>query len=690
MNFDSLRSLATDHDLYTLQHKESGVVQGFALVKKGQIIQSDLLEFVPVGDLDTVAAVADKQVSTVSDRSITCPNKIEEGKKRNSSHTESAPVHYDQQSHSSMWKESSKECTDPKTHFLQCDLNLSETSTSSNNETTLDECQSQASCTSSLVMMRKISPNLAEHHEDFADMKAQISPSQFSRTSATTDNTRLRSPLLSPNLVVKTENIFKQPQSEPVKLIPSFEDLKPDPHNSNGPPSSAMIASLAAEVISQIKSKVIRPNEMAINMGKVDTSTISRKEKEINNRLESQGDNEGILKITGRNRNAKQVMSEETFSLLSKPLDFGWKRECIVHGSEEVTKVYYRSPTRYKMKRRRFTSITKIGQYLAEVGETNLSPENFSVRKVFYGFEPAFETVRNSFRYNEGLNVSLTKTGWKYDSFFEVVSRGVNSGKRVKCLLCESVFSSKGNFGRHMKEKHEPDETCDLCGLQFRPVKFQDHRSRCLELVTIKSEKEIEERSETSSKEIPAKIMNNEQYLKTSRSDLSTISDVSKPVAVKSLPPISKSPDAPRPTFERALVTAGEEDTSNMAGNSGASEHISLNPFVNKTNSPNTHGSRMPSKSGSGSMSEEVPKTISYNDGGGQMAILVMTSTDGTRVKMQVKVNAKVVKGMKKFGLRVGVSHTDLRFLLDGVELTGEELAGGLDGANILVERRDC
>jgi hypothetical protein len=70
------------------------------------------------------------------------------------------------------------------------------------------------------------------------------------------------------------------------------------------------------------------------------------------------------------------------------------------------------------------------------------------------------------------------------------------------------------------------------------------------------------------------------------------------------------------------------------------------------------------------------------------MATLVMVSAEGTRVRMQVKVKAKLVKGMKKFGLRMGVSHESLRFLLDGKELTGEELAGGLDGAKILVERK--
>jgi hypothetical protein len=44
------------------------------------------------------------------------------------------------------------------------------------------------------------------------------------------------------------------------------------------------------------------------------------------------------------------------------------------------------------------------------------------------------------------------------------------------------------------------------------------------------------------------------------------------------------------------------------------------------------------------------------------MATLVMVSAEGSRVRMQVKVQAKLVNGMKNFGLRMGVSHESLRF----------------------------
>eukprot|EP00092_Neocalanus_flemingeri_P034281 GFUD01037279.1.p1 GENE.GFUD01037279.1~~GFUD01037279.1.p1 ORF type:complete len:675 (-),score=161.47 GFUD01037279.1:73-2097(-) len=674
MNFDSLSSLARTHDLYSLQDKGSGAVQGFALVKRGQIIQSEQLDFVPVGD--TAPVVENKQVPPV-----------DEDNKKNSSHMDS--VSPDKQSTYNILKESSKGGPDLNTQCFQSILNLSETSTSSNNETTLDECQSQASCTSPLFMMSKVSPTVSELLEDSSEMKAPISLSLSTITSsATTDNAELRSPRLSPHIVVKTEGIFKQPQSESVKLIPAIEEPNPSHHNSNGPHSSTMIASLAAEVISQIKSKLKGPTDSNKNVEKYEMSTKSMKEKE-SSRFESRKVDKGILDSFDKRRNAKQEMSTEAFSLLSKPFQFGWKRECLVHGSEEVTQVYYQSPTHYTGKGRRFLSRTNIGQYLAEVGETDLTPENFSVRKIFYGFEPAFETVKYSLRYTGGYNaasasISVAKTGWKYDNFFDIVSRGDDSGKRIKCLFCASVFSSKGNFGRHMKVHHEPDETCEKCGLKFRPLKFQDHRARCLELVKNKNEYEVKGQEEDSgiSNEIAANSMQNKQKFKTSISASSINSDVPKPVAVKSLPPsIIKSTDAPRPTFENPLVTAIEENPGTLIAKSTTSTRL-LKPldhsFVN----------RIPVRPGS--VSEEVPKIVSCNDGSDQMAILAMTSMEGTRVKMQVKVHAKVVKGMKKFGLRVGVSHTELRFLLDGVELTGEELAGELDGANILVERRDC
>ena len=53
---------------------------------------------------------------------------------------------------------------------------------------------------------------------------------------------------------------------------------------------------------------------------------------------------------------------------------------------------------------------------------------------------------------------------------------------------------------------------------------------------------------------------------------------------------------------------------------------------------------------------------------------------------MKIKCGVKVERGMKKFGELVGLDFRKLGFFFDGQQLTGKEMAGGLDGARISVE----
>ena len=78
------------------------------------------------------------------------------------------------------------------------------------------------------------------------------------------------------------------------------------------------------------------------------------------------------------------------------------------------------------------------------------------------------------------------------------------------------------------------------------------------------------------------------------------------------------------------------------------------------------------------------------------MATVLMVSScpgvgEGSRrqLKMSIKCGVKVEKGMKKFGAKFGLSFRKLRFYCDGQLLTGEELAGGLNGAIVRVEGMD-
>jgi hypothetical protein len=75
------------------------------------------------------------------------------------------------------------------------------------------------------------------------------------------------------------------------------------------------------------------------------------------------------------------------------------------------------------------------------------------------------------------------------------------------------------------------------------------------------------------------------------------------------------------------------------------------------------------------------------------MARLLMVSTEpgggvgGRRQqKMVIKYGVKVGRGMKMFGKKFGLDWRKLRFLVGGKQLTGEEMAEGLDGAKIMVE----
>eukprot|EP00092_Neocalanus_flemingeri_P047295 GFUD01053560.1.p2 GENE.GFUD01053560.1~~GFUD01053560.1.p2 ORF type:complete len:102 (+),score=32.36 GFUD01053560.1:354-659(+) len=74
------------------------------------------------------------------------------------------------------------------------------------------------------------------------------------------------------------------------------------------------------------------------------------------------------------------------------------------------------------------------------------------------------------------------------------------------------------------------------------------------------------------------------------------------------------------------------------------------------------------------------------------MAMLLMVSNesgDGERkrrkAKMMIKSGVKVERAMKTFGRKFGQDFRNLRFLADDKQLTGKELAGGLDGSIIIV-----
>merc|ERR1719318_1805609 len=256
------------------------------------------------------------------------------------------------------------------------------------------------------------------------------------------------------------------------------EVIKSDFISSSRSLSQVTVASLAAEVVSQLKFK---------SEENVAEKEVIRNQKGSNPRSNT-AVSEEVLKYYESKRNAKKEMSEEDFARLSKPFQNGWRRECLLLDSYGISGVCYVTPPHPEKPARRLRSSGQVGKYLQEVGETNLVLENFSMRHTFLGFGSENESVRKSTRNSfqsescskpgwKSVSESNIRTGWKYDNFFEVVTK--NDEIRFKCLLCGKSFTQKGNFGRHVKIHHEPDETCDKCGKDFRPTRIQDHRARC-------------------------------------------------------------------------------------------------------------------------------------------------------------------------------------------------------------------
>ena len=65
--------------------------------------------------------------------------------------------------------------------------------------------------------------------------------------------------------------------------------------------------------------------------------------------------------------------------------------------------------------------------------------------------------------------------------------------------------------------------------------------------------------------------------------------------------------------------------------------------------------------------------------------ILSSASVEGVCIKIRLKKGAKIKKAMKKFGKKFNISRKELKFMLGGEPLSGEELVDGLEGREIVV-----
>jgi len=637
----STPSVLTDHVLYKLQDKATKMPRGFAFVKVDPILDNSSgggFDFLPVsGDITTAMSSDQAEMIRLLEEAI-----------------------YED------------EYVKHEVGVVEADLNLSEAS--STNDTTLDECRSVSSFLSPIIPPVKFNDDVG-----FASIRSEEALSKVE----TNGNIRFN----ENEPLIKTE--YHDEDEKNIKSGNVFSPVVGSPRCVSL--ASFTVASLAAEVVSKIKTQE-KNNESGITINKKEViKSSSSKREEV----------EGYF----RNGNVKENLSEEDFNKLNIPFSLGWKRECVVKENNIISDIYYITPPRGSVQGKRLRHPSSVTKFLSGEGNlTNLMLENFSFKKVFLGFESQHEFFRLAAgRVNRAKSSGDNK---KYGNFFEFTD------DKYRCLLCGNFVKHKGNMAGHVKRVHEPDVKCETCGKDFSAFHIENHQAICTNECKDINENKLNgiKRKAPQGSEKP-----NEKIIRVAELG-SSIPEKSSSIKCRG----STSWASPI-TIEASnenyceIIEPGDQDFHPITPNielvnieepvpeQHENGYIIAQNTEEKTESftaQNTEEETESFNSHEGSKSKILPQDqlpvpqeiisdiVSKKDSSIHTVTLEISSVEGTRVKMQMKVHAKLAKGMKKFGMRMGVSYQDLRFTLSGKELTGEESVEGLDGAQILVERR--
>ena len=218
--------------------------------------------------------------------------------------------------------------------------------------------------------------------------------------------------------------------------------------------------------------------------------------------------------------------------------------------------------------------------------------------------------------------------------------------RRVRCLLCtDGRTIVVGNFGMHVKALHLPDVKCEDCGQDIKASRVNFHKKTCVgennsRLVVNKAENMV-----SSQRSHPEPALGPSQALANiSSSSEVMVSDTS--------------------IVSCASTSVGPQNVNNnlVLSKDLAGESVDNNSFV---------------------LSKDLGVKRSEVD----MITFVLTSAvkESVRVKIMTVKGNKMKKVMKKFGQKLCVDIAGLKFMLGCMKLSGEEVAGKLEGKDILV-----
>eukprot|EP00092_Neocalanus_flemingeri_P085710 GFUD01107892.1.p1 GENE.GFUD01107892.1~~GFUD01107892.1.p1 ORF type:complete len:491 (+),score=121.99 GFUD01107892.1:76-1548(+) len=349
---------------------------------------------------------------------------------------------------------------------------------------------------------------------------------------------------------------------------------------------------------------------------------------------------------------------------LMKPFQFGWLRRVTIRSSDQhVTSMSYMSPPDSEGRRKRFSIKIDIEKYLKETQmDKNLELGNFCVTRNVLGLSSEFESVQ----YVGEHRLPATENN-------KVAIKEIVEGNASKCdnLIKdgESVQIERDNV---VATNLDLDSSCDT-------VVGDSSSSGTMSSADSSTDDNADsDRSLDDFKDI---IFPLTDFDSASRYKINS-NTVVRPQVVSPAPsPFLTIKNADIPT-----LTAEPRDVEPLPLPTTAS----LFPPSDVTSSPSNLTSVASFYSPAASSFPPAPCQAAIPS---TRVMLVMVSTesgDGERSRKQatlmIKSGVKVEKAMKKFGKMFGLDFRKLIFMSDTKQLTGEELAGGLDGAQIRVE----
>jgi len=382
-----------------------------------------------------------------------------------------------------------------------------------------------------------------------------------------------------------------------------------------------------------------------------------------------------------------------------KPFRSGWLRRVSVRPRDKcVTSVCYLSPADSGGRRVRVNNKSEIEKYLKDTKSTDFDVNDFVIGRYLLGLPSEFEStiISRSFAY-------YTKSDYTEDRFLKPFKLGWLRQVRIRssdnCVTSVGYLTPPDSDGKRLRFgfKRDIDEFLNKTGNNDLDVKDFAIMRRLLgvssdfEKITfcqpVPDEKIVSGNiKDSANNPYYATVVDNDDTDSSDSDDSS--SNCSDDIVPDSDPvfnnqdyqDISKNKDGSN-FINHTAASLGSKQTALVKSASPFSP-----PIASSSTAANNSLSAIPS---SYPVHHQTASPV-------PTATMVMFSTDPsnreggkTQKKMKIKCGVKMKKGMQAFGKNFGQDFQKLNFFVNGVQLTGDEMAGELDGARIRVEGFD-